>query len=313
MPELLERFDMANSCATILCMRSPDFEKRASGRSLLVVEDDADIREALDGLLSMEGFRVAGCSNGREALDWLRASPKPDIILLDLMMPIMDGWQFRVAQKDDPELATIPVLALSADSTAKAAAIDAEAYLKKPVDYDTLIATIDRLLVESEHREIQARLAQTDRLTSLGTLAVGVAHEINNPLAYVLLNFGYVSEELPKLLSSRRRGPRAWLPCPTTRRRTAPRSPRRLRARGRCSSRWTTRATAPSASATPSAACRRSLAPRTRCGAPLQLSSSSTRRCRWWPTRFATARASSRSTSPFPTSSRTRHGSARSF
>jgi two-component system cell cycle sensor histidine kinase/response regulator CckA len=182
-------------------MRSPDFEKRASGRSLLVVEDDADIREALDGLLSMEGFRVAGCSNGREALDWLRTSPKPDIILLDLMMPVMDGWQFRVAQKDDPELATIPVLALSADSTAKAAAIDAEAYLKKPVDYDTLIATIDRLLVESEHREIQARLAQTDRLTSLGTLAVGVAHEINNPLAYVLLNLGYVSEELPKLLS----------------------------------------------------------------------------------------------------------------
>jgi signal transduction histidine kinase len=198
--ELLRGFDTGDSCATILRMRSPDFEKRASGRSLLVVEDDADIREALDGLLSMEGFRVTGCSNGREALDWLRASPKPDLILLDLMMPIMDGWQFRVAQKDDPELATIPVLALSADSTAKAAAIDAEAYLKKPVDYDTLIATIDRLLVESEHREIQARLAQTDRLTSLGTLAVGVAHEINNPLAYVLLNLGYVAEELPKLL-----------------------------------------------------------------------------------------------------------------
>ena len=201
MAELFGGFDTTNSCATILRMRSPDFEKRASGRSLLVVEDDADIREALDGLLSMEGFRVTGCSNGREALDWLRASPKPDLILLDLMMPIMDGWQFRVAQKDDPELANIPVLALSADSTAKAAAIDAEAYLKKPVDYDTLIATIDRLLVESEHREIQARLAQTDRLTSLGTLAVGVAHEINNPLAYVLLNLGYVSEELPKLLA----------------------------------------------------------------------------------------------------------------
>src|SRR5579862_1066400 len=200
MPELLERFDMANSCATILCMRSPDFEKRASGRSLLVVEDDADIREALDGLLSMEGFRVSGCSNGREALDWLRNSPKPDLILLDLMMPVMDGWQFRVAQKEDPELAHIPVLALSADSTAKAAAIDAEAYLKKPVDYDTLVDTIDRLLVAREHKELQARLAQTDRLTSLGTLAAGVAHEINNPLAYVLLNLGYVHEELSKIL-----------------------------------------------------------------------------------------------------------------
>jgi signal transduction histidine kinase len=180
-------------------MRTPGFEKRASGRSLLVVEDDADIREALDGLLSTEGFRVTGCCNGREALDWLHASSKPDLIVLDLMMPVMDGWQFRVAQKHDPALASIPVVALSADVTAKAAAIDADAYLKKPVDYETLIDTIDRLLVASEHRELQARLAQTDRLTSLGTLAAGVAHEINNPLAYVLLNIGYISEELSKV------------------------------------------------------------------------------------------------------------------
>jgi signal transduction histidine kinase len=183
-------------------MRTQGFEQRATGRTLLVVEDDADIREALDGLLSMEGFRVAGCSNGREALDWLRASPKPDVILLDLMMPVMDGWQFRVAQKEDPELSTIPVLALSADATAKAAAIDADAYLRKPVDYETLIDTIDRLLVAREHRELQSRLAQTDRLTSLGTLAAGVAHEINNPLAYVLLNLGFVHEEMHKLLPS---------------------------------------------------------------------------------------------------------------
>ena len=182
-------------------MGSSGFEKRASGRSLLVVEDDADIRETLDGLLSMEGFHVIGCSNGREALDWLHRSPKPDVILLDLMMPVMDGWQFRVAQKHDPELATIPVVALSADATAKAAAIDADAYLKKPVEYETLIDTIDRLLVASEHRELQARLAQTDRLTSLGTLTAGVAHEINNPLAYLLLNLSYVSDELPKLLA----------------------------------------------------------------------------------------------------------------
>ena len=181
-------------------MRSPGFDKRAAGRTLLVVEDDADIREALDGLLSIEGFRVTGCCNGREALDWLHASPKPDVIVLDLMMPVMDGWQFRVAQKHDPELATIPVVALSADATAKAAAIDADAYLKKPVDYETLVDTIDRLLVASEHRELQSRLAQTDRLTSLGTLAAGVAHEINNPLAYVLLNLSYINDELPKLL-----------------------------------------------------------------------------------------------------------------
>jgi len=201
-PRLPERFDKTLSCATIPFVRSADFEKRASGRTLLIVEDDTDIREALAGLLEMEGFHVIGCPNGREGLDWLRKSPKPDLILLDLMMPVMDGWQFRVVQKDDPELAIIPVIAVSADSTAKAAAIDAEAYLKKPVDYDTLVETIDRLLVESEHRALQARLAQTDRLTSLGTLAVGVAHEINNPLAYVLLNLGYLTEELPRLLAN---------------------------------------------------------------------------------------------------------------
>jgi two-component system cell cycle sensor histidine kinase/response regulator CckA len=183
-------------------MRSPGFEKRASGRTLLVVEDDADIRETLDGLLSMEGFRVTCCCNGREALERLHSSPKPDVILLDLMMPVMDGWQFRVAQKHDPELAAIPVVALSADATAKAAAIDADAYLKKPVEYETLVDTIDHLLSASEHRELQARLAQTDRLTSLGTLAAGVAHEINNPLAYLLLNLSYVSDELPKLVAT---------------------------------------------------------------------------------------------------------------
>jgi len=187
-------------------MRSTGFEKRASGRALLVVEDDADIRETLDGLLSMEGFHVTGCSNGREALEWLHSSPKPDVILLDLMMPVMDGWQFRVAQKHDPDLAQIPVVALSADATAKAAAIDADAYLKKPVEYETLIDTLDHLLVASEQRELQARLAQTDRLTSLGTLTAGVAHEINNPLAYLLLNLSYVSDELPKLLADQRPG-----------------------------------------------------------------------------------------------------------
>jgi CheY-like chemotaxis protein len=83
-------------------MRAADFEKRASGRTLLLVEDDADIREALSGLLAMEGFLVIGLPNGREALDWLRKSPRPELILLDLMMPVMDGWQFRVAQKEDP-------------------------------------------------------------------------------------------------------------------------------------------------------------------------------------------------------------------
>ena len=171
------------------------------GKSILVVEDDAEIRETLDSLLRIEGYEVVTCANGLEALHRLRSGAHADVILLDLMMPVMDGWQFRVQQKRDPDLASLPVIAISADSTPKAAAIDADAYLKKPVDYDTLIDTIERTLLAMERKLLQARLAETDRLTSLGTLAAGVAHEINNPLAYVMANMTFVANAFPQLLA----------------------------------------------------------------------------------------------------------------
>src|SRR5262249_25151061 len=123
------------------------------GKSVLVVEDDADIRDTLDGLLRVEGYEVVTCANGLEALQRLRGGTRADVILLDLMMPVMDGWQFRVQQKGDPDLAGLPVIAISADSTPKAAAIDADAYLKKPVDYDTLIDTIERTLLQMERKQ----------------------------------------------------------------------------------------------------------------------------------------------------------------
>jgi signal transduction histidine kinase len=177
-------------------MQAPLLEKPRPGRTLLIVDDDSGHREALDQLLSHEGFHVTGCSNGREALDWLRIG-RPDLILLDLKMPAMDGLQFRAAQKEDPELSRIPVIALSADLSA---AIDADAHLKRPFDPEMLVATIGDLLLAREHGELQSRIAQTDRLTSLGTLAAGVAHEINNPLAYVLLNIDYARSELAQLV-----------------------------------------------------------------------------------------------------------------
>jgi signal transduction histidine kinase len=171
-------------------------EKQAPGRTLLLVDYDSDHRAALDQLLSHEGFVVAGCADGRQALDWLRTG-RPDLILLDLNMPAMDSLQFREAQKQDPTLSRIPVIALSADVTA---VIDADAHLKKPFDPEMVVATVGDLLLDREHRELQARVAQTDRLTSLGTLAAGVAHEINNPLAYVLLDVDFARAELAQLL-----------------------------------------------------------------------------------------------------------------
>ena len=83
---------------------------------ILVVEDDAAIREAIASvILDEDGPGVKGAGDGRAALDILLESPPPLLILLDLMMPVMDGWQFRVSQKDDPELAFIPVR-LNADA-----------------------------------------------------------------------------------------------------------------------------------------------------------------------------------------------------
>jgi signal transduction histidine kinase len=177
-------------------MHLPGIENQAPGRTLLIVDQDSDHRAALDRLLSHQGFRVTGCADGREALDWLRTG-RPDLILLDLDMPTVDCLQFRAAQKQDPTLSHIPVIALGDDG---AAAIHADAHLKMPFDTEMLVATIGDLLLAREHHELQAHLALTDRLTSLGTLAAGVAHEINNPLAYVLLEIDFARAELADLL-----------------------------------------------------------------------------------------------------------------
>jgi len=119
-------------------------------RTILVVEDDSDISEAVVAILGDYGYSVVTSANGQEALERLRTSaPLPRLILLDLMMPVMDGWQFRAAQSADPALAAIPVVLVSADvGVAKAAEQLAVAgWLRKPVDIRELIAVLDMHLV----------------------------------------------------------------------------------------------------------------------------------------------------------------------
>src|SRR5215510_5543427 len=81
---------------------------------VLIVEDDADLREMMAQLLSLEGFQTAAVANGREALEYLQGGEAPHLILLDLMMPVMDGWEFRRQQQADPSLSRVPVIVLSA-------------------------------------------------------------------------------------------------------------------------------------------------------------------------------------------------------
>lgn len=115
-------------------------------KTVLIVEDDNDISDVLTQILQYEGYAVNTVSNGLEALEFLRKSDPPGLILLDLMMPVMDGWQFRAEQQKDPELAKIPVVIVSADGRVyqKATSIGAAGYLKKPIELETLLDIVAR-------------------------------------------------------------------------------------------------------------------------------------------------------------------------
>ena len=113
--------------------------------TVMVIEDDADIADAILSMLEDHGLGAVLAANGQEALDKLRgAHPRPDVILLDLMMPIMDGWEFRRVQRGDPELADIPVVLLSADNRVQSVAdeLAAVSWLKKPVDLRSLLQVV---------------------------------------------------------------------------------------------------------------------------------------------------------------------------
>jgi CheY-like chemotaxis protein len=111
---------------------------------VLIVEDDADLREMMAQLLSLEGFRTEAVENGRDALQYLERGGRPELILLDLMMPVMDGWEFRRRQMQDPALATVPVVVLSALDPARASELGGAAFLKKPLDFDRLLELVRR-------------------------------------------------------------------------------------------------------------------------------------------------------------------------
>ena len=115
-------------------------------KRILVVEDDADMLDTFLLVLESEGHDVTGAIHGREALEQLAAGPRPDLILLDLMMPVMTGWEVNEALEADPELAGIPVIFASAGGDPPEVTPGRRtAHLRKPIQLATLLETLRRL------------------------------------------------------------------------------------------------------------------------------------------------------------------------
>lgn len=112
----------------------------SSGKSILLVEDDEIVRRAIQMVLEWEGYRVECANHGQEALDLLRAGSRPSLILLDMMMPVLDGEQFRREQLRDPRFASIPVIIVSAASFADA--VSAVHHIHKPFEVQELLDAI---------------------------------------------------------------------------------------------------------------------------------------------------------------------------
>ena len=113
--------------------------------SVLVVEDNDDVREMMAVTLELEGHHVSTAINGRDALDKLHTGEKPCVILLDLMMPVMNGWEFRRALEMDPVLRDVPVVVVSAATREMAQRAHAVAHLPKPLDMDELLDVVGSL------------------------------------------------------------------------------------------------------------------------------------------------------------------------
>ena len=117
-------------------------------KSILVVEDDHNIRVTLRNLLEHEGYAVISAANGQDGLDLFKHIAPPSLVLLDLQMPIMDGLEFLAAKAAVPSIASIPVVVISAAPDAQRVIQgQVQGFVKKPIDHETLMGFVLRYCV----------------------------------------------------------------------------------------------------------------------------------------------------------------------
>ena len=114
--------------------------------SVLVVDDDSDVRASVAQLLELEGFAVDTAKNGQEALDKLRSGVQPGVVLLDLMMPVMNGLELLNQLRAEPDLRKPPVIVISANRGYDADDLGVSAVVRKPFDVDHLLSNIEAVL-----------------------------------------------------------------------------------------------------------------------------------------------------------------------
>ena len=126
-------------------------------RRVLVVEDEVDVRRSIAEILTDAGHEVVEAENGKRALTLLSEGTQPDVVILDLMMPEMSGWQLRTALKADAKLAAIPIIVTTAARTRAAATIDADFRVPKPFTVEALLLALEKAFQLRDGREIAAR------------------------------------------------------------------------------------------------------------------------------------------------------------
>jgi signal transduction histidine kinase/ActR/RegA family two-component response regulator len=165
-----------------------------------LIEDDYDAGDAITAILEGQHYTVFRSFDAFDGIAQIRAGLSPDLILLDLMMPCLSERELRAMKQHDSLLSTIPIVALSAPDSPKACLFDVDAVLTKPIEALALLEAVHRTFEAIARRRSDEEAAQQERLSSLGVMAAGLAHEVNNPLASLLGNLELASRRCNELL-----------------------------------------------------------------------------------------------------------------